>query len=114
MTITPHDDRVEVVAPAHPTAAGLDWEGTSFSFCGYNRVQPKLGAVVLARHGDDPNLALGTSGRGRRVAVTSDLGPHWAGDVVRRPGYARFWAQLLAWLGASGGIVTTIVGRGTR
>ncbi len=111
VAISPYDDRVEVVSgfrfdivdPAHPIVAGLDWAGASFTLCGYNRVRPTPDAAVLARHGDDPILVTGTYGRGRTAAFTSDFAPHWAGDFVRWPGYATFWAQLFAWLGVSRG-----------
>ena len=108
VTISPHDDRVEVVAgfrfeivdPAHPIVADLPWEGATFTLCGYNRVRPKPVATLLARHGDDPILVTGTHGRGRTAAFTSDFAPRWAGDFVRWPGYATFWAQLFRWLAA--------------
>ncbi len=75
-------------------------EEPAFTLCGYNRVRPKPDATVLARHGDDPILITRTYGRGRTAAFASDFAPHWAGDFVRWPGYATFWAQLFAWLAA--------------
>ena len=109
VAISPYDDRVEVVAgfrfeivdPAHPIVAGLDWAGASFTLCGYNRVALKPGAHLVARHGDDPIIATGGYGKGRTAIFASDFAPHWAGDFVRWEGYARFWAQMLGWL--SGG-----------
>lgn len=105
--IAPHDDRVEVVAgfrfevvdPAHPTVAGLDWAGARFTLCGYNRLTLKPAAHLIARHGNDPIIATGTHGRGRTAIFASDVAPHWAGDFVRWEGYSRFWAQMLTWLG---------------
>ena len=106
VTILPHDDRVEVVAGFrpeivdrdHPTVAGLPWDGAGFTLCGYNRVAPKPGARVVARHRDDPLLVVGQHERGRTAAFTSDFAPHWAGDFVRWPHYPAFWAQTLRWL----------------
>lgn len=106
VAIAPHDDRVEVVAgfrfeivdPAHPIVAGLDWSNAAFTLCGYNRLTLKPGAHLIARHRADPILATGTHGHGRTAGFASDFAPHWAGDFVRWDGYPRFWAQLLTWL----------------
>ena len=100
VSISPHDDRAEVVAgfrfavvdPDHPTVAGLDWQHAAFTMCGYNKVSLKPGAHLVARHGDDPILATGQHGQGRTAIFASDFAPHWAGDFVRWEGYKIFWA----------------------
>ncbi len=64
VTVSPYDDRVEVVAgfrfeivdPAHPAVAGLDWDGAAFTLCGYNRVTLKPECSprgALSRRPDD-------------------------------------------------------------
>jgi uncharacterized membrane protein len=107
VTISPYDDRVEVVEgfrfevidPAHPAVAGLNWGGATFTMCGYNRVVLKPGAHLVARYGDDPILATGAYGHGRTAAFATDFAPHWGGDFIRWPDYPQFWSQLLCWLG---------------
>lgn len=106
VTISPYDDRVEmvegfrpeIVDEAHPTVSGLEWARASFTMCGYNRVASKPDAHVIARHGNDPILATGSYGKGRTAAFATDFAPHWGGDFIRWPGYAQFWVQMLTWL----------------
>jgi uncharacterized membrane protein len=101
-----HDDRVElpqgfvaqVTDAAHPALRDVPapWP----SLLGYNRVRPRPGAKVLAAHGEDPILAVGSHGEGRAAAFASDLAPHWAPPgFVAWDGYPRLWASLLGWLG---------------
>lgn len=105
VTIALHDDRVEapegvtptVVLPDHPLMAGLEpmWP----PLLGYNRIQSKSGATVVARVGNDPLMVVGTFGQGRAMAFASDCGPHWAPPgFVAWPGYARLWANAIGWL----------------
>ncbi len=106
VTISPYDDRVEMVAgfrfdvvdPAHPIVAGLDWSNAHFTMCGYNRVVAKADTHLVARVGDDPFMLTGQYGQGRTAIFASDLAPHWAGDFVRWDGYAQFWSQVITWL----------------
>ena len=49
--------------------------------------------------GGHPLLVIGSFGKGRTMAWTSDIGPHWlTNDFVNWPGYAKLWRQSLAWL----------------
>ena len=88
VTCLPVDDRVEVpegyapvvVGPQnHPILKGLgkDWP----ILLGFNEVTVKDGAEVLATVSSDyrslPLLVTGKYGKGRTVAWTSDVGPHW-------------------------------------
>jgi uncharacterized membrane protein len=105
----PHDDRVEapegivadIVDPRHPIMADLSapWP----ALLGVNEVVPKPGAHVIARlpadQGGHPLLVAGHFGRGRTLAWTSDIGPHWLPQTfVDWPGYRRLWVQALTWL----------------
>jgi len=107
--ILPYDDRVEVpegftpvVADRrHPILAGFrgDWP----QLLGFNEVRAKPGAAVLAtvsdEYGAKPLLVAGTQGRGRSLAWTSDIGPHWLPpEFAAWKGYARLWRQALAWV----------------
>ena len=111
VTVSPYDDRVEVVSGfrfeivdrEHPIVAGLDWDGATFTMCGYNRVTAKPETHLVARHGNDPFIVTGAYGKGRTAVFASDFAPHWAGDFVRWEGYAQFWTQMLTWLATRGG-----------
>ncbi len=109
----PHDDRLEVpegfrpeiMAAQHPLLAGI--EGEWPVLLGANEVTAKPDAAVLARlpaeEGGHPLLAVGGYERGRSVAWTSDIGPHWAPQsFCDWPGYARLWMNVLAWVGGEG------------
>ena len=103
------DDRVEVpegYAPVvtgaadHPILQGL---GTQWPILlGYNEVTLKPGAEVLATvssdYGSQPLLVTGTHGKGRTVAWTSDVGPHWLPPgFIAWDGYKKLFEQMLAW-----------------
>jgi uncharacterized membrane protein len=75
---------------------------------GANEVVARTGpdVQVLARlpeeQGGHPLLVAGTFGRGRSVAWTSDIGPHWLPETfVQWPGYATLWRNILTWATAS-------------
>jgi uncharacterized membrane protein len=98
------DDRVEkpegviprVTGSSHPITNGIDqvWP----YLLGFNEVMAKEGAEVLATVGEHPLLVAGSFGKGRAVAWTSDVGPHWCPkDFVDWPGYNRLWQQIVAW-----------------
>ncbi len=102
------DDRVEVpegFAPvvtgneSHPILAGLgkDWP----VLLGFNEVIVKDAAEVLATvssdYGSLPLLVTGRYGKGRTVALTSDVGPHWLPPgFIAWSGYKALFEQMLA------------------
>lgn len=109
VTCHPWDDRVEIpegataeiLQPDHPVLAGLpsDWP----PILGVNEVMPREGAQILARipgdQGGHPLLVLGSHGKGRTAAWTSDVGPHWLSpEFCAWPGYAMLWRNLFGWL----------------
>lgn len=109
VTLMRHDDRVEapqgatpVVCDAnHPMVSGLD--GQWPDLLGYNRLDLKPGAKLIATVGEDPLLVAGSFGAGRSVAFASDCGPHWAPPpFVEWSGYERLWTQIADW--AAGGL----------
>ena len=115
VTCLPIDDRIEVpegfapeiVEPDHPILAGLSGEWPVL--LGLNEVVLKDGPDVrlLARtpadQGSHPLLVAGSYGKGRTLAWTSDIGPHWLPDsFVQWHGYATLWRQALAWLTGKG------------
>lgn len=104
-TLDPWDDRVEVpegfqatpLPVEHPLLAGV--AGAWPSLLGYNRFRLKDDAVLLARRGDDPILAIREVGLGRTLAWASDVGPHWCPDeFLAWDGYRRLWANAARWL----------------
>lgn len=107
--ILPYDDRVEVpegFAPVikdkkHPIVAGF--RGAWPMLLGFNEVKAKKGAKVIATVSRDyrelPLLVAGTHGKGRSLAWTSDIGPHWLPpEFAAWDGYARLWRQALGWM----------------
>ena len=86
--ILPYDDRVEApegFAPVikqkgHPILAGF--RGAWPPLLGFNEVKPKSSAAILATvsadYGERPLFVTGSFGKGRTLAWTTDIGPHWA------------------------------------
>jgi len=107
--ILPYDDRTEVpegfvaevIDATHPVLSGIaaPWP----ELLGFNRIRAKGDASVLAAYGDDPILAVRSVGRGRTLALASDIGPHWCPEsFLAWPGYARLWGQAVRWLAGAG------------
>ena len=105
VNIAPTDDRVETTHGAavevlegdHPILKGIprSWP----KFLGYQRVFPKKDAKVLATiGGGDPLIVVWQAGKGRSMAFTSDLAPHWGTDFVKWSHYGAFWSQSIEWL----------------
>jgi uncharacterized membrane protein len=99
-----YDDRVEVPEgatatidiPGHEVLGGTPSEWPVL--LGYNRVVAKGSSEVVARCGLDPLLVVGRAGRGRTVAFTSDLAPHWAPpEFLAWSHYGRLWRSILTW-----------------
>jgi uncharacterized membrane protein len=109
VTCLPYDDRLEipegfrpVINTDHAIFAGI--EGEWPVLLGANEVvaRERDDVEVLASLPDDqgghPLLVTGTYGKGRTVAWTSDIGPHWLPNTfVEWPGYAKLWKNMLGW-----------------
>ena len=112
VTCHPFDDRIEVPdgfkadvvgTKHHPILDGLgkDWP----ILLGVNEVQVKSGdgvellARLPAEEGGHPLLVTGHHGKGRTIAWTSDIGPHWVpAEFAAWQGFGRLWRQCLGWL----------------
>lgn len=103
--IARYDDRVErsdgvdpqVVDSTHAIMAALPdvWP----CVLGYNRVRAKANATVLVVVDRDPLLTIGTYGRGRVAAYSSDCAPHWASlDFLKWSHYPNLFHGLVTWL----------------
>jgi uncharacterized membrane protein len=117
VTCLPYDDRLEVpdgfkavvTAPKnHPILEGV--EGEWPLLLGANEVVAKEieGVEVLAtlpqEEGGHPLLVTGSYGKGRTVAWTSDIGPHWVpNEFVAWAGYATIWKNILRWAANTAG-----------
>jgi len=105
----PVDDRMEVpegFAPvitgpsSHPILKNLgsDWP----VLLGFNEVVVKEGAEILATASSDygslPLLVTRNYGKGRTLAWTSDVGPHWLPpEFIAWKGYKTLFEQMLYW-----------------
>lgn len=111
VNILPYDDRVEVpegfvpelVNAAHPILREVPHDFPML--LGFNEVRVKqdahaeLLARVPADCGGHPLLVAGEFGKGRTLAWTCDIGPHWLPETFATwSGYARLWQQALEWL----------------
>lgn len=106
VTCMPADDRVElpdgaqprVADPDHPVTQGL--ENTWPHLLGYNRVQVRDDADLLAVIGEDPLVAVRSVEQGRTAVFTSDCAPHWAPPAFSNewPGYVTLFDNLVRWV----------------
>ena len=103
------DDRVECTEGAKPNILqgnhkilkdiSPDWP----QFLGYQKVFPKAEAEVLATIGDkgDAFIIVWKTGRGKAMAFTSDIAPHWGQDFIGWKDYGNFWYSAVSWLSES-------------
>jgi uncharacterized membrane protein len=98
---TPEGVTVEVKQPQHPIMQGIRWSPSPI-FNGYNRVVAKKSAKVLAilKETSEPLIVVWSFGKGRAMAFTSDIAPHWGAGFQEWKYYEQFWNQTLDWLGS--------------
>jgi uncharacterized membrane protein len=91
--------RAAAAEPTHPILRGVRL-ATMPPILGFNRVRPRKGCPVIARwKGEgDPAIAVGTFGKGRVLAYTSDPAPHWGCNFVFWKQYAALWSNAARWL----------------
>jgi uncharacterized membrane protein len=86
-----------VVNESHFITKGIDKEWPYL--LGFNEVKIKEGYELLVTVKDNPLLVVGTFGKGRSVAWTSDVGPHWCPkEFVEWSGYGEVWTRIIQWL----------------
>ena len=102
VTCYTHDDRAEtpegavplINDAAHPVLTGVP-SGMP-ALLGYNRVQLKPGATLIASVNGDPLIAASQVGKGRTLVWTSDIGPHWCPEpFVKWEGFAPLMANMI-------------------
>ena len=108
VTCMPHADGLETpegqtptIIAAHPIASGLP--KTLPPILGLNRVAAREGATVIAetryRGAAHPLLVAWDFGKGRSLAWTTDIGPHWMSqDFLANASYAALMRNMIAWL----------------
>lgn len=92
------DDRVEVTQgyklefddPKHPMIQDLPWD-EDYLFMGYNKINLRDDAHLIASWNGDVQIACRNVGKGRSYVFASDVGPHWAGSFLTWSGYNKFW-----------------------
>jgi len=101
MEVDDRAERPEGVAPTvrEPEHAALGGVGTAWpDLLGFNRTSPRPDASVLVEVDGFPLVAVRAAGRGRTVAFTSDMSPHWALHAfLAWEGYGPLWRALSAW-----------------
>lgn len=102
--LLPGDDRVEVpqgVHPEctydHPITQGIPKKWPMI--LSYNKLIAKDGALILARHGNDPIFVVWDYGKGRTAAFAADCAPHGASpEFLEWKYYSQLWSQTVKWL----------------
>ena len=96
---TPEGVTVELKQAKHPIVHKIDWNPSPI-FNGYNRVEVKKGAEVLAtfKETGDPFIVVSDFGEGRSLAFTSDIAPHWGAGFLEWKPWEQFLDQMLSWL----------------
>ena len=97
--------RLKTVRTHHPVMSGIPWEEMP-GVLGYNKAATlKSDALMLAKFGNDPAIAVREYGKGRTMIYASDPAPDWAGPSDAAKGYFRnwkyyskFWVQAVKWL----------------
>lgn len=105
VALLPVDDRIEkpegvnpkVIDSTHFITEGIDAEWPFL--LGFNEVTVKQGSELLVKVQDHPLLVTGSFGKGRSVAWTSDVGPHWCPkEFVEWDGFGEVWTRIIQWV----------------
>jgi uncharacterized membrane protein len=94
---TPEGVKPEIVDKDHPIVEGMEKEWPAL--LGFNELQLKADAHLIARTDEYPLLAVRTVGKGRSLIWASDIGPHWCPTTFAEwDGYAKLWQNAIRWL----------------
>lgn len=94
----PEGVQVTVNVPDHPVVKNI--AGNWPLLLGYQETVLKEKAVCVAKTSyGHPLIAVSDCGKGRTMAWTSDIGPHWCPkEFAEWPGYTAIWRQSIHWL----------------
>ncbi len=86
----------QVSAEGKTSFEGIDFD-TFPPILGYNRTLPRENCKTLlsVKETGDPLVSVGSFGKGRVLAYTSDPAPHWGCNFVFWEQYADFWSRCL-------------------
>jgi uncharacterized membrane protein len=97
------DDRCERPEGVQPTKTSINpivdelpeqWP----HLLGYQLVEAKPNTLTLAKVDNDPLLVIGKYGKGRAIAYTTDIGPHWCPrKYAEWNGYGILWRNMIQW-----------------
>ncbi len=107
--ILPYDDRMEIPegfnvnidSQKHQITKRL--QGTWPPLLGFNQVKSKKNVNIIIKTpketGSHPLLIIGDYGKGKTMAWTSDIGPHWvSNEFLNWEGYEILWTEIFDWL----------------
>lgn len=92
----PDGATVEVTQPEHPILHGIAIPEDRL-ILGYNLVEPKGDAQVIATSRNDPFLVVGEAGAGRSIAYTCDPVYHLCGNMLEWEDYGLLWERMIRW-----------------
>jgi len=92
----PDGATIQVTDPSHPILAGIDIPQDRL-ILGYNLVEPKPESQVIATSRQDPFLVVGSAGKGRSIAYTTDPVFHLCGNIHEWAYYGWLWERMCKW-----------------
>lgn len=92
----PDGATIQVTDPSHPILEGLEIPQDRL-ILGYNLVQPRPDAKVIATSREDPFLVVGEAGKGRSIAYTTDPVFHLCGNFHEWADYGLLWERMCKW-----------------
>jgi len=94
---SPQGTHIEIINSKHPIISSI--QGSWPDLLGFNELVLKEDAVLIAKVGNYPLLAVRETGKGRTLAWASDIGPHWCPETFATwVGYQRLMVQSVEWL----------------
>ena len=97
----PEGAKTEIVAPDHKILDGIQGEWPLL--LGFNELELKPEAELIARVDQYPLLSTMAVGKGRTLSWASDIGPHWCPvSFAEWLGYSRLWNNVVTWLAGKG------------
>ena len=107
--ILPYDDRIEIPEgfnvniDSHTHQITNRLQGSWPPLLGFNEVKCKKNVNTIIKTpketGSHPLLIIGDYGKGKTMAWTSDIGPHWvSNEFLNWEGYEILWTEIFNWL----------------